>query len=52
MKKEEKDRFQKIKKAMGNKMKAHAEAEASRNPIKFMTENKEPSIKGKKGIVI
>lgn len=47
---EKKDRFAKIKKAMSSTFKAHAELEASRNPIKFMKENKEPSIKNKKGV--
>ncbi len=48
--KEKKDRFHKIKKSMEKKFKAHAEIEASENPIKFMKENKEPSLKGKKGV--
>lgn len=50
--KEQKDRFAKIKKAMESKFKAHSEEEASKNPKKFMEENKEPSLKNKKGIVI
>lgn len=52
MAKEEKDRFHKIKKSMSKMFKTHSEIEASRNPIKFMKENKEPSLKGKKGIII
>lgn len=32
--------------------KAHSEEEASKNPMKFMKENKNFSLKGKKGIAV
>lgn len=50
--KERKDKFKRLKKMLGKGRKATAELDASRNPEKFMRENKNPSIKGLKGIAI
>jgi hypothetical protein len=48
---DKKDKFYRIKKMWGKKgKKATAEKDASKNPKKFMEDNKEPSIKGLKGI--
>lgn len=44
-----KKRFGRLKKTIG---KAHAERDASRNPEKFLKENKNPSIKGLKGVAL
>jgi hypothetical protein len=40
-----KKRFSKVRKAM-------AELDASKNPMKFMKDNIEPSLKGKRGIAV
>lgn len=45
-----KKRFGRLRKSIGRK--AHAEADASRNPEKFLAENKNPSIKGLKGVAL
>lgn len=47
-----KSRFKRIKKLMQSKGKATAELDASKNPMKFMKDNIEPSLKGKKGIAV
>lgn len=44
-----KDRFKRTKKHLKAR-KAMAELNASKNPIKYLEENKEPSIKGLKGV--
>lgn len=41
-----KPRFKRLRSIMGSK----AEKEASKDPKKFLKENKEPSIKGTKGV--
>lgn len=46
-------KFNKLKKIMKvNNQKATAEQDASRNPMAFLKKNKNPSIKGKKGVAL
>ncbi len=51
-----KERFKKLKKMLNNKQsnygKATAELDASKNPMKFIADNKNMSIKGRKGVAI
>ena len=47
---DKKNKFKRIKKMMSSGGKATSELKASKNPKKFMEENIEPSLKGKKGI--
>lgn len=48
---DKKDKFHRIKKIWGKKgPKATAERDASKNPKKFLEENKEPNIKKLRGI--
>lgn len=49
-----KERFKRLKKMLNNKQpnygKATAELDASKNPMKFLQDNKNMSLKGKKGV--
>lgn len=49
-KESKKNHFKRLKESLKSRGKATAELDASKNPQKFMEQNKNPSIKNNKGV--